>query len=115
MLECDDVERSAAFYKDVLGFQMQGSWQHEGVTVWVCLARDGVELMLCARNQHSTILKPTMSGSIYISVDDADEAWDLLRGKAKVEYPIENFDYNMREFAIRDLDGYLVQFGHEIS
>jgi len=28
-----------------------------------------------------------------------------------VVYPIESFDYGMREFAIRDNNGYILQFG----
>jgi hypothetical protein len=28
-------------------------------------------------------------------------------------YPIEDFDYGMRSFAIYDANGYLLQFGHE--
>ena len=35
--------------------------------------------------------------------------------KARVVYPIENFFYGMREFAIRDNNGYILQFGQEIS
>jgi hypothetical protein len=31
------------------------------------------------------------------------------------QYPIENFAYQMREFAIRDVNGYIIQFGREID
>ncbi len=31
------------------------------------------------------------------------------------QYPIENFEYQMREFAIRDVHGYIIQFGQEIE
>jgi uncharacterized glyoxalase superfamily protein PhnB len=48
-------------------------------------------------------------------VDDADEVWNQLKDKAKVSYPIEDFDYGMREFAIYDNNGYLLQFGHSID
>ena len=54
-----------------------------------------------------------MTGSLYIYPDNVDEVWELLKDKAIIEYPIENFDYGIREFAIRDCNGYLVQFGHE--
>lgn len=42
-----------------------------------------------------------------------DALWAQLREKAAVVYPIESFDYGMREFAIRDVDGYVLQFGQE--
>ena len=38
-----------------------------------------------------------------------------MKDKAEVVYPIEDFDYGMREFAIRDNNGYLLQFGQEIG
>jgi len=44
-----------------------------------------------------------------------DSLWEQIREKAAVVYPIEDFDYGMREFAIRDSNGYVLQFGHEIK
>ena len=35
--------------------------------------------------------------------------------KQTIVYPIENFYYVMREFAIRDNNGYILQFGQEIT
>jgi hypothetical protein len=31
-----------------------------------------------------------------------------------IVYPLEDFPYGMREFAIRDNNGYILQFGQEI-
>jgi uncharacterized glyoxalase superfamily protein PhnB len=44
-----------------------------------------------------------------------DALWAQLRERIDVVYPIENFDYGMREFAIRDINGYVLQFGQEIQ
>ena len=46
-------------------------------------------------------------------MDDANALWLQLKDKATVVYPIEEFDYGMREFAIRDINGYILQFGQE--
>ena len=54
----------------------------------------------------------TLTGALYFNVDDV---WEQLKDQAQVEYPIENFDFGMREFAIRDCNGYLLQFGQEIE
>jgi hypothetical protein len=35
----------------------------------------------------------------------------LSRSRA---YPLKDFDYGMREFTIRDNNGYILQFGPEI-
>ncbi len=36
-----------------------------------------------------------------------------LKDKAAIVYPLEDFDYGMREFAIRDNNGYILQVGQE--
>ena len=38
-----------------------------------------------------------------------------VKDAVRVCYPIEDFDYGMREFAIFDNNGYLLQFGQEID
>ena len=39
----------------------------------------------------------------------------VAQDQCEVVYPIEDFDYGMREFAIRDNSGYLLQFGQPIA
>jgi uncharacterized glyoxalase superfamily protein PhnB len=56
-----------------------------------------------------------MTGSLYFKSEAVDEIWQCLKDKAQVEYPLENFEYGMREFAIRDCNGYLLQFGQEFG
>ena len=41
--------------------------------------------------------------------------WQRVRERARVCYPLEDFDYGMREFAIYDNNGYLLQFGEPIG
>ena len=41
--------------------------------------------------------------------------WADLKGRVAVAYPMEEFHYGMREFAIYDNNGYLLQFGQEVG
>ena len=66
-------------------------------------------------NAHEPFDKPRFTGSLYFRVDDVDELWKRLKDQATVVYPIEDFDYGMREFAVRDRDGYVLQFGRPIA
>jgi uncharacterized glyoxalase superfamily protein PhnB len=50
-----------------------------------------------------------------MKLDDVDSLWQQLKDKTTVVYPLENFFYGMREFAIRDNNAYLLQFGSEIE
>ena len=110
MLTVTDIPATVDFYRQLLGFEC--SHQTEG---WACLSRDGVELMLAMPNTHVPFERPQFTGSLYLRCDNVDGMWELVKDKAEVVYPIEDFDYGMREFAIRDNNGYLLQFGQEIG
>jgi len=106
MLTVTAMEPAIAFYRDVLGFELVS--EDEG---WACMENSGTEVMLALPNAHVPFEKPLLTGSLYFTTDEVDAWWERLRDKCKVEYPIEDFDYGMREFAIRDNSGYLLQFG----
>ncbi len=92
-----DIEKTITFYRDVLGFDCPS--RIEG---WACLVNHGAELMISLPNQHEPFDKPGFTGSFYFQSDNVDGLWEELKDKEPVVYPIENFDYGMREFAIRD-------------
>ena len=56
-----------------------------------------------------------MTGGLYIYTDMVDLMWTELKDKLKVCYPIETFDYGMREFAVYDCNDYLLQFGQDVT
>jgi uncharacterized glyoxalase superfamily protein PhnB len=106
MLRTHDLDATIAFYHDLLGFQCAS--RMEG---WAALQNGGVEIMIATPNAHEPFAKPVFTGSLYFHADDLDACWLQVKNKAEVVYPIEDFDYGMREFAIRDNNGYLLQFG----
>ncbi len=110
MLTVTDVSASVSFYRDTLGFacanQMSG---------WASMSKDGVEIMFALPNAHIPFERPQLTGSLYLRCDDVDAVWQAVRDRVEIVYPLENFDYGMREFAIRDNNGYLLQFGQEIQ
>jgi uncharacterized glyoxalase superfamily protein PhnB len=75
--------------------------------------KDEVKIMLAKPNEHTPFDKPIFTGSFYFNTDNVDKLWEDLKDKAKVCYEIENFDWQMREFAIYDNNGYLLQFGQD--
>jgi len=114
MLEAENLKETVEFYTTLLGFKCVSTYPNTGEACWACVVKDAVELMFTSRNAHSTIEKTTMTGSLYFYPDDVNTLWEELKDKVIVEYPIENFDYGMREFAVRDCNGYLLQFGQEV-
>jgi uncharacterized glyoxalase superfamily protein PhnB len=109
MLTVTAIEPAIEFYREILGFQCISSFEE-----WACMNLDGVEVMFTLPNRHLPFTKPMMTGSLYFKTDDADSLWLRLKDRCQVEYPLEDFEYGMREFAIRDNSGYLLQFGQEI-
>lgn len=115
MLEAADLRKTIQFYEEILGFTCEAFFPDVENPSWASLCKDEIHLMFTVRNEHSTIEKPTMTGSLYFKSEAVDEIWQCLKDKAQVEYPLENFEYGMREFAIRDCNGYLLQFGQEFG
>jgi uncharacterized glyoxalase superfamily protein PhnB len=110
VLRTKELAASTSFYVAVLGFKCLAQSEE-----WVALERDDVEIMLALPNAHVPFERPQFTGSIYFQTDEVDAWWERLKSKGKVVYPIENFSYGMREFAVEDINGYCLQFGQEIE
>ncbi|MGN7787550.1 VOC family protein [Niabella sp. 22666] len=112
MIYTDQLEDTIRFYTDMLGFILAGKNEDWG---WASLYKDQVSIMLAKPHQHEEFEKPVFTGSFYFNTDEVDALWQSLKDKVKVCYPIENFEWEMREFAIYDNNGYLLQFGQDIA
>ncbi|MDN5200741.1 VOC family protein [Fulvivirgaceae bacterium BMA10] len=112
MFLTNELEETIDFYVNIIGFKCEAFEKEWG---WAMLSMDNVNIMIAKPLKNEVFEAPKFTGSIYLFPDNVDEAWEMLKNKAKVSYPIENFDYGMREFAIYDNNGYLLQFGQEIE
>ncbi|HVY22468.1 MAG TPA: VOC family protein [Steroidobacteraceae bacterium] len=110
MLRTWDLQATIKFYTTVLGFTCQSQ-----SSIWASLKRDDIELMVSAPNNHLNEHSPAFTGSLYFRTDAVDDLWNRLKNLSVVCYNIETFDYGMREFAIYDNNGYLLQFGQPIT
>lgn len=112
MLWTEDLQGTIDFYVGVLGFacgERNDEWQ------WATVWKDDVSLMLARPNEHTAYDKIGFTGSFYFTTDDVEALWADLKDKARVCYGIENFDWGMREFAVFDNNGYMLQFGQEVG
>ncbi len=112
MLETQDMTGTITFYTDVLGFVTENYVPDMG---WASLKFGSINVMFALPNAHRNIPKPVMSGSLYFTTDEVDLIWAQVKERSLICYPIEDFDYGMREFGIYDNNGYLLQFGQEIE
>lgn len=112
MIWTNEIEQTLSFYTEVLGFACGDRNEEWG---WASLYRGECEMMIAKPNAHTPFERPTFTGSFYIKTDEVEVLWDLLKDKAKVCYALDDFDWGMREFAVYDNNGYILQFGQDIT
>lgn len=108
-----DVQASVAFYVAMLGFE----------TVFVAadgatgeVGRDGARIMFVACDDADTLAVTATNMSIYLQVNDVDTLWNDLSPRLgdlprnRVRAPFDQA-YGMREFHVKDPDGFLMFFG----
>lgn len=113
-----DVAKAAAYYRNVLGFGFDKIW---GDPPCFCMPhRDGLTVML-QEPDDKTRIRPNgadgCSWGAYVWVSDADALFATFQANgADIVYQVVNRDcYGNREFAVRDLDGYIIAFAHGIA
>jgi len=112
VLAVHDLNKSAIYYRDVLGFQVR--W--EEANDWRLVERDTVRIMLgyCPKD-----IPPGQLGSHnwfgYIEVDDVDALFaDIAARGATCSRP-KDTHYGMREIVVTTVDGHRLVFGQELS
>jgi lactoylglutathione lyase len=126
-LVVSDIDKSAAFYRDVLGFTTVTTVPDEPPFVFVWLQRDDVSVFLNAREGVAEDLPEVAARQVggtamlFITVDaeDAEAGVDAVfksvDRRARVLMPLKDQFYGMREFAIADPDGYVIIFAQRTS
>lgn len=112
-----NVERSVAFYCDVLGFTREIAVPDDGSPlVFASVRSEAVEIFLNA--QEPAIAEyPAFAGrpiggtlTMFIEVDEIERVHAELQSRAPIVMPLERKWYGVTEFAITDPDGYIITF-----
>lgn len=115
-LVVSDVERSVAFYRDVLGFAVEASVPDAAPFVFAWMKRGAIDLFLnapeAAIEEYPAFRDRPIGGTLtlFFEVNGIRQAWTDLENKVKVAMPLEVKWYGMTEFAFEDPDGYLITF-----
>lgn len=105
-------EETIRFYTEILGFtiaEKSENWK------WASLQKDDIIIMITTPNAHENFTKIGFTGSFYFNITQIDDFWKNLKDKVKICYKIEDFEWGMREFAVYDNNGYILQFGEAVS
>ncbi|WP_185145536.1 VOC family protein [Chryseobacterium shandongense] len=111
VLWTESWEETIQFYTGILGFTITEKNQ---IWKWASLQRDGIRIMVSVPNAHESIVKIGFTGSFYFNISMIDDFWETLKDKIEICYEIEDFEWGMREFAVYDNNGYILQFGEAI-
>jgi uncharacterized glyoxalase superfamily protein PhnB len=115
IFHAEDFEKTMNYYRDVLGFTIAWTYDNYG-----CVERDGVELHVSGKvtdADRSRAEQPrTTSSDLYVFVADVDSLYAEIkeRGADCMDEP-KNYPYGMRDFGVRDINGYVLTFGQNIS
>ena len=112
MIWTSELQETITFYIEYLDFNLGNSSEEWG---WASLYNGQCELMIAKPNEHTPFDNPQFTGTFYIKTDEVDKLWEKLKNKVNICYEIDNFDWQMREFAIYDNNGYMIQFGQDIA
>jgi hypothetical protein len=110
VLAVPDLDISASYFRDVLGFQLQ--W--EDATDWRLAVRDQARVMLghCPNDLPAADIGPH-SWFGYLDVDDVDALRAELTARGAACSAPRDQPYGMREIIVTTVDGHRIVFGQQ--
>jgi uncharacterized glyoxalase superfamily protein PhnB len=116
-----NVNKTVDYYSRFLGFTLIASVPETGVYNWAMVTRDGVNLMfqsLQSLHEDMPTLKIESKGSIgtfFIKLKGIEQLHTELKDQVEIASGMRVTFYGMKEFTIRDLNGYFLTFAEEIG
>ena len=120
LLQVFDMPKSLAFYRDVIGFQVEGEVPPNDECDWVMLTLNGSELMLNTAyeaGERPSTPEPARVAAhkdviLYFDCEDVDAAYAYLRERVGTAKEPSLSWYGMRQLYLTDPDGYEICLQH---
>ncbi len=107
-LAVSDILAAADFYRTRLGFKLAFTWGDPPTMAGMILGHVQIFLELGTPNPEGCTL--------YFVVGDADELYAFHRANGvEIAEPPGDRPYGLRDYAVRDLHGHYLQFGHRLT
>lgn len=117
----DDVNNAVDYYTTHLGFRLQASVPETGTFNWAMVQRDGVVMMFQSLESLQEDL-PGLNinakgslGTFFIKVKGIEDLYNAVKGKVGIADDMRTTFYGMKEFTVRDLNGYFLTFAEEVK
>jgi uncharacterized glyoxalase superfamily protein PhnB len=114
MIHVPDVRATAEWYASI-GFDVRRVVNEDGdhgEVVWALLRLGDSEIMLNCGGKPSDAHRREFD--LYVHTDDVDQLRARLDGRASLVEDLHDTFYGMREFVIRDLNGFWITFGQPV-
>jgi uncharacterized glyoxalase superfamily protein PhnB len=108
MIHVPDVQATVNWY-EAIGFTTLDVGEVCGEVVFARLSFGDGQLMLSSGGQPSSAVRREVD--LYVQTDQVDELYVKLKGRVTVQAEPHDTFYGMREFIIRDCNGFWVTFG----
>lgn len=114
MIHVSDVKATAEWYASI-GFEIRNFNREceDGDIDWALLRLGQSEIMLSLGGRPSGEFRREFD--LYTHVDNVDELRSRLDGKAEIVEDLHDTFYGMREFIIRDCNGFWITFGQPVK
>ena len=116
-LMVENVDETAEFYCRALGFSIAASVpKNDGGLQFAILVKDSLSVMIQDREnligEYPVLSTPKVQPSVtlYITVDNFAELYEELKGKCDIICDEHMTFYGAKEFAIKDINGYVLTF-----
>ena len=113
----EDVNQTLNYYRDILGFEIVDTNPGEGRFEWGFVMKGEAGLMFqevsSLTGEYPSLAASPLGGAMtfYILVQENIEGWFAsLNGKVKVIKELNTTFYGTKEFAIEDINGFILTF-----
>jgi uncharacterized glyoxalase superfamily protein PhnB len=112
MIHVPDVREAVEWYRS-LGFLVLGMNEVDGYMDWAMLSFGEGKVMFNEGGRPST--QDRREVDLYVETEDVDGLFERLKDRVTVREELHDTVYGMREFIIRDLNGFWITFGEPIA
>jgi len=115
----NDIVKSAEYYRDVLGFSFERYWGEP--PCFGMLHRDRIEFFFSSKGPNAPVrpnrlAHPDFTWDAYVRCRDLDALYQEFKSKgAEIIREPEVAFYQMKEFEVKDCNGYTLCFAQDVS
>ena len=111
-----DVNKTLDFYTNVLGFELLQTVPEDGIFEWGFVKYGNVKLMFqketSIKSEYKELENFKNGGALtfYIRVEGLQNWYEKIKDKTNVIKPLHKTPYEANEFAIIDINGFILSF-----